>query len=632
MGMKTGSWALLLLALLLRAVSPCEAARERDQGDRESLDELLLFWDEKDLYVESATRSEVPLSQVAENVTVVTAEEIEELHAHTVAEVLNRVTGLFVVFQGQDFGGPSNLLIQGSNERHTLVLVDDVPLNQLGDNHAETLTVPVAIIDRIEVVKGPASSAWGSSLGGVVNILTKAPGASPLPAGSVSASYGERNTQDYRAELAGAAGPVGYYLYAGHRESDGLRFGRDSRESDVYGKLRLPVGRDVVLGLTAGHGDADLRVFEVKEAQLSQTALVRPTFGTLSLEAGLARGLRLSLSAYASRQESASELKDTASGATLVDRTFEDRASGGTGKLVWAAAPHTLVVGADLGHGEQEQNVVALGSRPKVDRWALFANDTVSVGSVSVTPGFRYDHNSISRSFSSPSLGATYKPGAHTVLRAFVARGFTYPPLAVTSVGDGVFLVPNPDLKPEKVWSYQAGAETDVGGFVWLKATAFYHRQTDAIEKVLNALGPDQDQMRNVGRLDTRGVELDLETVPRYNLSFRAGATYVHLDPVPDAITTGKYSYTVALKYDDRASWRAQWSGVYKRWLVEPDATDRSNGIVWDFTLDKKVFSAGRAAVDLFFSAHNLFNASEFTLDLFPNPRRWVEGGIRFRF
>ncbi|MBI5015512.1 MAG: TonB-dependent receptor [Deltaproteobacteria bacterium] len=635
MGVKTTFRALLLLALVLLALlAPAGSVgwAAGGGGQRAALDELLLYWDEKDLYVESATRCELPRSQVAENVTVITAREIEALHAHSVAEVLNTVPGIFVLFQGRDFSSPSNLLLQGASERHTLVLVDGVPWNQLGDNHAETLTLPVAIIERIEIVKGPASSAWGSALGGVVNILTKAPGSSPVPHGTVSASYGERNTQDYGAELSGAAGPLGYYLHGGHRESEGLRADRSSRANDLYGKLRLPLGQDVVLGLTASHGDASLRVLDLPEFHVTQKAQARPSFGTLSLNAGLAPDLRLTLSAYALRQKIVSKGEDSATGEVLLDQTFVDRSLGGTGKVVWSTGRHTLVVGTDLSHGEQEQNVVDRPSNPSVDRWAVFANDTLSLGDVTVTPGLRYDRNSISGGFTSPSLGATWQVTGSTLLRAFVARGFTYPPLAYTSVGDGRFLQPNPDLEPEKVWSYQAGAETALGSIARVRADAFYHRQTDAIERVWDALGPGQDQMRNVARLDTQGVEVALETVPRYDVSLRAGATVVRLDPAPEAVTTGKYSYALALTYDDRVSWRAQWSGVYKRWLVEPDSTARSNGVVWDFTLDKRVFAAGETSADIFFAAHNVFNASAYASDLFPNPGRWVEGGIRFHF
>ena len=68
--------------------------------------------------------------------TVITAKDIEEMNAHTVAEVLNRVTGFFVAFQGQDFGSwYSTFSIDGSADRHVLVLLDGMQWNFPADNN-----------------------------------------------------------------------------------------------------------------------------------------------------------------------------------------------------------------------------------------------------------------------------------------------------------------------------------------------------------------------------------------------------------------------------------------------------------------------------------------------------------------
>jgi len=140
-------------------------------NSREEMQLLQLYYRTDDLVV-SPTRHLKPICQVAENVTVVTAKEIEAMNAHTVAEVLNRIPGLFISFN-REFGTNSFIQVQGTEHYHTLVLVDGIRWNFLSDGGAETNTIPVGIIDRIEIIKGPASSSWGSSLGGVINIITK---------------------------------------------------------------------------------------------------------------------------------------------------------------------------------------------------------------------------------------------------------------------------------------------------------------------------------------------------------------------------------------------------------------------------------------------------------------------------
>ena len=109
-------------------------------------------------------------------------------------------------------------------------------------------------------------------------------------------------------------------------------------------------------------------------------------------------------------------------------------------------------------------------THPNIDRWGIFLNDTIVIDRWSITPGIRYDKNTITGSFVSPSIGVTYQVWKDSILRASVARGFTIPPLSWTS-GGGLFLDPNSSLKPEKIMSYQFGGETAVLKYLWVKAT-----------------------------------------------------------------------------------------------------------------------------------------------------------------
>ena len=121
----------------------------------EEMDILQMIYREKDLVTPS--RSAKPISQVAENITVISAEEIEAINAHTLADVLHHVTGVQVDVRGGP-GSAVNVLIQGSDPRHVQVMVDGVSLNNLADNFADVSAFPVQQIERVEIVKGPASS------------------------------------------------------------------------------------------------------------------------------------------------------------------------------------------------------------------------------------------------------------------------------------------------------------------------------------------------------------------------------------------------------------------------------------------------------------------------------------------
>ncbi len=179
---------------------------------------LLMYFTEDNLYVESSTRSRKSLTQTAENVTIVTAQDIKLMNAHTLADVLNTVTGVQVFLTGGP-GSIAQALIQGSENWHVAVFMDGIPLNNLSDTVAEVGSVPVQNIEKIEIIKGPASSAWGSALGGVINIITKS-GSSDELNGMVSASYGKANTGDFRMEASGKDDRCGLLPY-GQAAGDG---------------------------------------------------------------------------------------------------------------------------------------------------------------------------------------------------------------------------------------------------------------------------------------------------------------------------------------------------------------------------------------------------------------------------
>src|SRR3989339_884580 len=128
---------ILFLCLALAMTSYCQAFAAPFE---EEMEILRLFYKEKDL-VTSATRYPKPVSQAAENITVITAKEIEDMNAHTVAEALNRTPGLFVN-SNQDFGAASLISIQGSEPRHVLVLIDGIPWNFMSEGSAETRPIP----------------------------------------------------------------------------------------------------------------------------------------------------------------------------------------------------------------------------------------------------------------------------------------------------------------------------------------------------------------------------------------------------------------------------------------------------------------------------------------------------------
>jgi vitamin B12 transporter len=321
----------------------------------------------------------------------------------------------------------------------------------------------------------------------------------------------------------------------------------------------------------------------------------------------------------------------------------DDKIDSSSINLIWTRGMHAAVLGAEAGDADTESSLqidttfngettseLSEGN-PGLNKWAVYINDTITLDKLTITPGVRYDYNNITGEFTSPSLGITYKLADRTILRASAARGFTIPPLNNTSVG-GANFEPNPDLKPESVWSYQAGMESGVTDYIWLKAVLFRHEMKDGI---VDARTGDEavSTKDNEDKIHRTGIEAEAETAPFYNTSVKAGFAYTDLDPVPDEITNGNYSYNMAIKYDDKESLMAQLSGRYVWWYFgHAILSAKYDDSIWDFNLRKTLHSTDRARTEVFFAAHNIFNGSYYTLDVYKNPSRWVEAGAKLIF
>ncbi|OGU07313.1 MAG: hypothetical protein A2075_13675 [Geobacteraceae bacterium GWC2_58_44] len=634
---------LTLLASSLFLSSDPAGAQENEQSGTEAAfadspnKDLLLFWEEKELYVQTATRTAKPISQVAENLVVVTAKDIADMNAHNVAEILRRVPGLFVDLTTSDFGTISALHIQGSYDRHVTVLLDGVLWNFLGGGNAEVGSIPAQIIDRIEIIKGPASSTWGSALGGVVNIITKNAGDSKLPKGMLSASYGEKNSQDHNAELYGKGGPIGYYLHAGRQASDGLLNDREYQRDSFYGKMTASLSHNVDLAFTIGYSNPVFDLGAVPLAGTASRAMINAFWATGALDYRISPQLNFKAAAYTLAQKVDTPVRRLSDHSLKKQIRFDEQTVGGNLKLAYASGVHSAVLGADLSNGALDQTVTSGGLssliRPSLDKWAIFGNDTIAVGKLAITPGLRLDHNNVSGYFVSPNLGATYEVDEHVIARASVARGFTSPPLSA-SMGGGLRTVPNPDLTAEYGWSYQAGLESAVMDHLNLKGNLFRHDTRNELVDV--QFDSSNVIYRNMGKVVRQGYELEAETAPVYNVSLNAAHAFVHIDADSKPESTVNYSYQVGVKYDDRESLLAQLAGTYIWWDLPSDPNPalnaRYNSFVWDLNLSKKFRISETTSVDAFMNVHNLFNGSQYTVSAYPNPGRWVEGGVRVNF
>jgi len=163
--------------------------------------------------VVTANRSETPVGDSLTATSVIDRDAIERSQAPDLLELLRLEAGVDIIRAGGP-GGQTSVFLRGTNSNHTLVLIDGVRVSAAGTGAFTWETLDPALIDRIEIVRGPRAARWGSdAIGGVIQIFTRQ--ADGLSARIAAGSYGERG-------LSVAAGSRSFSLSASHRQVDGF--------------------------------------------------------------------------------------------------------------------------------------------------------------------------------------------------------------------------------------------------------------------------------------------------------------------------------------------------------------------------------------------------------------------------
>ena len=170
--------------------------------------------------VVTATRVETRTDAVLSDVVVIEAETIRQSAGRSLSEILSRQAGIQMTANG-GLGKQSGLFIRGTEARHMLLLIDGVRYGSSTSGSAVLDNIPLSAIDRIEVLKGPASGQYGSdAVGGVVQVFTRRGAKGFHPQASVTVgSYGHREAT---AGFSGGTDELTYSLNVGRLREDGF--------------------------------------------------------------------------------------------------------------------------------------------------------------------------------------------------------------------------------------------------------------------------------------------------------------------------------------------------------------------------------------------------------------------------
>ena len=172
--------------------------------------------------VVTATRSDTARKELATATTVFTRGDIEKRQVRTLPELLKTAPGLDVVEQG-GYGKTTSIFMRGTNADHILVLIDGIKVGSATLGTTAFQFIPIEQIERVEIIRGPQSSLYGSeAIGGVIQIFTRKGTQSDTPSVSLDTGAGSYDTFTTSGNVSGKWQNSWYSLGASHLQSQGI--------------------------------------------------------------------------------------------------------------------------------------------------------------------------------------------------------------------------------------------------------------------------------------------------------------------------------------------------------------------------------------------------------------------------
>lgn len=495
--------------------------------------------------VTTASRLPVRAGALGGSYTVLHGEDLRARGVVHLLDALREVPGLVTVQTGS-YGAAASMFLRGGESDYLKVLVDGVPMNLPGGAF-NIAHLTVDNLDRIEVIRGPASVVHGAdAMTGVIQLFTR-DGSGRLAATGLVEAGGLGNRRGLAgASVSGAVGSLS--LQVGEFRSDGrYAFNNAYRHRGASVRAATPASR-------ASRAHATLRLGDVTAAfptnstgeavDSNQYVTERQVAMSLGVERQVSRTVRLTLTGTGSRTlDGFGNLPDspgdTSGFAYSAARSGQAHRTGVDLRASWAdGGPVAVTAGVQYEDERQRQRGTTtsnFGGGPftevdafralRVTRAAYLEAASEIGGGIHLTGGLRLDDNSAFASEVTWRAGVVWQAPGGLTLRGQAGRAFkapTFPEL----FAETPFEVGDPSLQPERASSWELGAEHRLAGGRLVVSAAYFRQAFDDLIQYTPA-GPGEPTYGNVSAATSRGLEVGVQGVVARTLTLRAQATFL---------------------------------------------------------------------------------------------------------
>ncbi|MDI4668916.1 ligand-gated channel protein [Pseudoalteromonas shioyasakiensis] len=512
-----------------------------------------------EVIVVSASGYEQMLKEAPASISVIDREQLEKRFYRDLTDAMTDVPGVVVTGGGDR----KDISLRGMASQYTLILIDgqrqtsrETRPNSDGPGVEGAWTPPISAIERIEVIRGPMSSLYGSdAIGGVINIITRK---------TPEKWYGELRL-DSTIQESSESGNInqGSFFTAGglipellgmqlsgqfsKRDEDDFEAGfRGKEQSNIKAKFILTPSdsHEIMLEVGSAKQKLDETLGKTVAPLAEGESCGRNGCPESSTTEYDQESYSLSHNGFYDFGSSRSYLKydkfDNTSREMYVENTdaqtswtlpfTNHNAAFGASYLKEELDDYTSNRISDLTHVENEQ-------------WSVFAEDEwAATKQFKLTTGLRYDHDGNFSGHFSPRLYGVYTATKSLTVKGGISTGFRAPNIRQSTaawgqVSRGGNIYGNPDLSPEKSVNYEMGIYYDASRDLSLSSTVFYNEFEDKITRISCPLTQCTDGPNQFGSMPTTYVNVDEAVTQGFELS-------VSYDITSELDVSANYTYT----------------------------------------------------------------------------------------
>lgn len=470
----------------------------------------------------TAHRWAEPEWTVAANTTVIEGEDLERAGIEFVSDALRRVAGLAVARNGS-FGAITSVFLRGGESDYVHVLVDGVRVNEPGGSY-DFASLTTDNVERIEIVRGPASALYGSdAVSGVIQIFTRR--GAGRPRGSLGFQTGSFGTTRWQGDLAGGGGGLSYAFSLGGSATDGiLAFNNEHRQTTATGRVQANLDADTDATFAIRYNDS--RFHYPTDGSGNVVDRNAYSFGdalTVNIDAGRrwsgALETRLFVNVWEADRgtdDGPDSPADSLGFFGFKSLTDTRRVTAG-GRAVWRASEGLALT---TGYEEERQSVRGFnqsfsqfGERAGnsgSDWWnrAFHAQLSWVRDALALNAGLRAEDDERFGGAATWRTGAAWRAEASgTRLRVSAGTGIKEPTFFETFATG--FVTGNPDLSPERSTSFEGGIDQEIGGSLTLSLTSFSQSYRDLIQYTGSPPSEGDPNFFNVAKARSRGIETE---------------------------------------------------------------------------------------------------------------------------